>query len=268
MADRLSLAADFASLGLSRGGLVMLHSSYRTLGRVEGGPDTVIDALLDVLGERGGVMVFVSWDRSPYDAFVLNGGLGAAERDAWPVFDPNTAAVKSNYAGVIGAALLARSGAARSANPDRSLGALGAGATALMADHQLDHGFGPGSPLERFVAEGGKSVLLGAPLTTVTAVHYAEYLADIPGKRSVTYEVPVLEDGRKTWKPVVQMRRDGFVDAVENAVYDHVGRTVEAYVAARGLTPRKVGDAETWAFDAGDVVNFAVSEFERLYGAG
>ncbi|WP_142244972.1 AAC(3) family N-acetyltransferase, partial [Klebsiella pneumoniae] len=36
------------------------------------------------------------------------------------------------------------------------------------------------------------ALLLGAPLNSVTALHYAEAVADIPNKRWVTYEMPML----------------------------------------------------------------------------
>ncbi|GHL51481.1 hypothetical protein ECZU29_63310 [Escherichia coli] len=45
------------------------------------------------------------------------------------------------------------------------------------------------------LAEG---LLLGAPLNSVTALHYAEAVADIPNKRWVTYEMPMLEETVKS----------------------------------------------------------------------
>jgi len=44
------LMRDLAGLGLSPGDMVMVHSSMRAIGRVLGGPDAVIQALLDVVG--------------------------------------------------------------------------------------------------------------------------------------------------------------------------------------------------------------------------
>ena len=38
------LAADLERLGLQRGGLVMVHSSLRSIGTVSGGAATVVDA--------------------------------------------------------------------------------------------------------------------------------------------------------------------------------------------------------------------------------
>ena len=48
-----SLAADFIQLGLRPGAIVMVHSSLGQIGWTEGGPVTAIEALLEVLGPDG-----------------------------------------------------------------------------------------------------------------------------------------------------------------------------------------------------------------------
>ena len=52
MADKNSLIADFKALGIKPGMNLLTHSSLRRIGPVDGGADTVIDALLEVLGKR------------------------------------------------------------------------------------------------------------------------------------------------------------------------------------------------------------------------
>ena len=47
------LVTAFRNAGLTAGDLVLVHSSLRKLGPVEGGADTVLDALLEVLGQEG-----------------------------------------------------------------------------------------------------------------------------------------------------------------------------------------------------------------------
>lgn len=49
----VSLAADFAALGVHPGMIVMVHSSLRRVGWTVGGPVTVIRALLQALGPEG-----------------------------------------------------------------------------------------------------------------------------------------------------------------------------------------------------------------------
>ncbi|MGX8807637.1 AAC(3) family N-acetyltransferase, partial [Enterobacter hormaechei] len=60
---------------------------------------------------------------------------------------------------------------------------------------------------------GGKALLLGAPLNSVNALHYAEAVADIANKRWVTYEMPKLgRDGEVAWKTASDYESNGKLD--------------------------------------------------------
>lgn len=85
--------------------------------------------------------------------------------------------VKSWTSMVLTQFLLQTPGARRSAHPDASIVAVGPVAGTLTQPHELGQAFGPGSPLERFAEHGGKVLLLGAPLNSVTFLHYAEAIA-------------------------------------------------------------------------------------------
>jgi aminoglycoside 3-N-acetyltransferase len=54
---RASLGRDLSTLGLSAGDTVLVHSSLRSLGWVCGGALAVVQALLDVLGPGGTLVV-------------------------------------------------------------------------------------------------------------------------------------------------------------------------------------------------------------------
>jgi len=58
------VVAGLQKLGLSRGDLVEVHSSLSSLGWVEGGAETVIAALIEVVGE-GGTIVMSAYNVSP-----------------------------------------------------------------------------------------------------------------------------------------------------------------------------------------------------------
>ncbi len=47
------IADDLRRLGVRPGGVLMPHSSLRSLGTVDGGAAAVVDAMLDALGEQG-----------------------------------------------------------------------------------------------------------------------------------------------------------------------------------------------------------------------
>ena len=46
MLDYKKLVAEFKRIGLEEGDVVFVHSSFKSFGGVEGGPQTVIDALI------------------------------------------------------------------------------------------------------------------------------------------------------------------------------------------------------------------------------
>lgn len=51
------LVQNFKELGVSKGDVLLVHSSYNSFGGVAGGPQTVINALLEVLSETGTLIV-------------------------------------------------------------------------------------------------------------------------------------------------------------------------------------------------------------------
>src|SRR5947208_1183238 len=57
LVTRRDLVLAIRSLGVELGELLQVHSSLSRLGYVEGGAETVVDALLEVVGPTGTVMV-------------------------------------------------------------------------------------------------------------------------------------------------------------------------------------------------------------------
>ena len=55
--DRGRFVDDLTSLGLASGDVVLFHSSLKRIGWVEPGPEAVVEALLDVVGPAGTVVV-------------------------------------------------------------------------------------------------------------------------------------------------------------------------------------------------------------------
>ena len=50
------LVKDLRNLGIKEGDVVITHSSLKSMGNVEGGADTVIDALIEAVGSEGTVL--------------------------------------------------------------------------------------------------------------------------------------------------------------------------------------------------------------------
>lgn len=264
---KCELAAQLHAAGVQPGDVVMVHASLRAIGPLAGGPATLLEALLEALGPQGTLVAYVSWEHSSYDATLGGRALPPAQRAAWPVFDPAAAPLPYGGFGRFNRFICAHPEVSRSGHPDASFAAIGPLAGHLTADHALSDGYGPSSPLGRFVAAAGKVLTLGAPPGSVTVLHLAEALARIPGKRRVRYEVPVLRAGERCWCPAEEFDTNGLLDVLLETGVDAIAQIATDYVeAGKGLRGR-VGEAGCWLFDAHDLVSFGVRWLERRFGA-
>jgi aminoglycoside N3'-acetyltransferase len=267
-ASHTDLAWDLARLGVREGDTIMVHASLKAVGPVEGGPETIVAALLDAVGPAGNLLAYVSWDRSPYEESLNGLQLSEAERAAWPPFDPRVAGTYRDF-GLLNAFICQHPGAERSEHPDASMAAIGPRAAELVHRHELGHAYGPGSPLERFIGMDGKVLLLGAPLGSVTVLHYAEAVANIPNKRRVNYEMPVLDpSGRKVWTRVDELDSNGILHCFAiDGQPDAVERIATDYARLGRYRFGRVAKAECYLFEASPLVEFGIRWLERKFGS-
>lgn len=159
---REDIRAGLGRLGLEAGACVLAHSSLRSFGYVEDGADAVIDAMLDVVGPSGTVLV-------PTLSF-------RQFHPAQPRFDVCTTPSET---GRITEVFRQRQDARRSCHPVSSAAAIGAAATYLTAAH-LDTPCGPTSPYGRLVELDGWCLFLGAGFQSNSVFHVAEEMATPP----------------------------------------------------------------------------------------
>lgn len=255
---RTKLVADLAALGVESGQTVMMHNSFKALGAVMGGPNTVIEAVLSTVGRDGTLMMYVGWNDMP-DFYDIPPDMQPMYREHHPPFDPRTARAVRDH-GIMADCLRTWPNVRRSQNPEASMAAVGARADALTADHPLDYGYGVGSPLHKLVEWGGKVLLLGSPLSTVTLLHHAEALANMRHKNIVHHHCPVIQDGQTVW---VEM--EDFDTSEPHAAYSF-RQIMTAYRAVGAGRQGKVGDADSYLFDADELVRFAVGWLEQHFG--
>jgi len=260
------LIEDLRSLGLEPGQVVMLHASVRAIGWVVGGPDTVIQALLDVLGPEGTLMMYVGWEEDRYLTIALEEGRGEAYLEECPAFDPQRSRANRKWS-ILTEYLRTWPGARRSDHPEASVAAVGVKAEWLTEDHPLHYPYGPGSPYAKLCESGGKVLLLGAPLNTLTILHHAETLARVPNKRLVRYKMPVLREGKRVWVEIEDIDTGrGIVEGRSSEEY--FVEIVREYLKTGKGHSGKVGVAPSYLFDAEDLVKFAVQWLERTFVEG
>ena len=253
LSTRSSLARDLRALGLVAGDHVLVHAGLRSVGPILGGPDALIEAFMDVLGSRGTLLAYCDWQ------FAEEAVNDPALHDEIPAFDPARSRAIRDH-GAFPEMVRTTPGARRSGNPGASVAALGGRAEWFTAGHPLDYGYGPNSPFGKLVAAGGKTMLLGAPRDTLTLLHHAEHLADIPNKRVLRYEVPILVDGRRVWRWSEEF--DTSVPVIAGLPEDYFATVVDSYIGdGQGATGR-IGAAESVLLDAADIVRHGVEWLE------
>lgn len=257
---RSALIQAFRSLGLVAGQTVMLHASVKAVGPVMGGPNVILQALLDALGPDGTVMMYVGWHDIPDFVSELSAEARAVYHAEHPPFDPATARAVRDH-GIMAEVLRTWPGAERSLNPEASMAAVGARAAWLTRDHSLDYGYGAGSPLAKLVEVGGRVLMLGAPLDTITLLHHAEYRAALRHKQVIRYPCPILRDGQTVW---VEVEDFATGDPHDDYSFEAIAHDYLTLIRARRGT---VGQAETYLFDAADLVVYAVQWLEARFGA-
>jgi len=257
------LVRDLRALGLEAGQTVMMHASVKAVGWIVGGPDVIIQSVLEVLGPDGTLMMYAAWESSPYDLFQQADPPDQALLDEWPPFDPATARAMRAWS-ILTEYLRTWPGARRSGNPEASMVALGAKAEWLTENHPLQYGYGPGSPLEKLGQCGGKALLLGAPLDALTLLHYAEHIACVPNKRVVRYKIPFLRDGRKVWVDVEEFdTADKAIEGEADYTFEEIARD---FMSAHPTQTGRVGAAQCYLFDAASLASFGARWFEQKFG--
>jgi aminoglycoside 3-N-acetyltransferase len=156
------LVGGLRAAGLAAGDSVIVHSSCRALGPVDGGPEAVLNALLEVLGPEGNLMLPTFNYTRPLPE---------------PYFDPCTTPGRTGILTELGRQ---RPGAVRSLHPTHSVAVLGPAAAELTAGHLECRAFGVGSPIDRLAQAGGKVLLLGVGHVSNSTVHVAEEYAGVP----------------------------------------------------------------------------------------
>jgi len=219
LVTRPQIAADLRALGVRAGEILLVHSSLKSIGRVEGGAEAVLGALRDVLTPEGTLVL----PTLSYSA--INGEN--------PRFDVRTT---PSCVGHLTNVFRELPGVVRSLHPTHSLAAWGRDARALLADHELQRTPGGcGSPYEKIALRGGQILFLGTGLACNTMLHCVEEWAQVPDALTAhTQALQVVDyDGRVI--PVAQHRHQGghsrFYAKVE-PLFARAGFMVEGKVGA------------------------------------
>ena len=166
--NRSALERAFKSLGLDRGGTVFVHSSLSSIGRVEGGADAVVGALLDTVGQEGTLVA---------PAFTFG-----RER---ALFDPAT---DPSGMGLISETVRTHPRALRSVHMYHSVTAIGRAAEEFTSVLAPSAWAGDGA-FWQLVELDASILLLGVTYRACTFFHVIEQLLQVPYRQWVEEEI-------------------------------------------------------------------------------
>jgi aminoglycoside 3-N-acetyltransferase len=163
------IVTNLRVLGIKEGDTLLVHSALSSMGKVDGGPATVIRALLDLLGEEGTLVMstLTMWDKA---------------------FDPEKT---PSAVGIISEVFRKMPGVKRSLHPVHSVAAFGKNAEYITADHdKCETGCGEGTPYLKLREFDAKVMLLGVDMDRNTIMHSLEEAIDAKYLRTLDIPAP------------------------------------------------------------------------------
>jgi aminoglycoside 3-N-acetyltransferase len=223
----VEVTEQLRTLGVERGRVLLVHTSFQAVRPIENGPLGLIRALRNAVGEEGTLVM-------------------PTMTDGETVFDPKS--TPSHGMGITAETFWRQPGVLRSTHPGGSFAAIGPLASHICAPQPLSPPHGPDSPPGRVHELGGQVLLLGVAHSENTTLHVAEAIARVP--YSVSHPTVIeVDDVART---------------VMVAETDHCCRRFELandWLRERGLQREgKVGNADARLCNARDVVNVAVEK--------
>lgn len=221
-------------MGLPSGATVLVHSSLSALGWVAGGAQAVVLALVDAVGPSGTLVVPTQSGNLSEPALWTNPpvpeGWWESIRREMPAFDP--ALTPSGYMGAIVECFRHLPGVIRSPHPTCSFAAVGPRAAEIVGVHELQDGFGEGSPLARLYDADAWVLLLGVGHSSNTSLHLAEYRAGYARKAWITNGSPVMVDGARRWVEYSELDDDTSDFEAVGTAFAQTGLELQATIGA------------------------------------
>ena len=259
MGRKLILKQDIltalSEIGVQKGQHIMVHTSLSSLGFVCGGPQLIIEALLESVGQDGTiVMPTQSWknlDPSTGVHWEEPEEWWQTIRDNWPAYDKRI--TPTNTMGAVAEMFRAYPGSERSDHPARSVAANGKYAKYLTENHDLCNIFGEGSPIAKLYELDGWVLLIGVGYDKNTSIHLADVRAEYPGKHACTEYSAIMENGKRVWKAYDTL----FVDGED---FEEIGASFEKECSVKKVD---LGNATITFMRQRDIVDYAVKWIEQ-----
>lgn len=242
MHSKQSLLEQIKVLGIKPQDTLLIHSSMKAIGEVDGGADTVLDAFSEYLAPGLLVLPTHTWRQinAEYNVFDV-------------VNEPSCVGILTNL-------FRQRPGVVRSWHPTHSVAALGADALEFISgEENMDSPCPRNGCWGKLYDRRAKILFLGANINRNTIIHGVEEWANIPNRVSSWYQDLKIRtpDGRMIHRP---MRRH---ESPIPDVSKNYGK-LEAPLFAKNIAARgKIGDAESILVEVVPMVDLTMEFLRR-----
>lgn len=226
------LKNDLKNMGLDGTETIMIHSSMKAIGEVEGGADTVVDAFMEFFGEGLLLLPTHTW---------------AQMNKEYATFDPAT---EPACVGILPNIFRQREGVVRSLHPTHSIAAYGKNATEyIKGEENATTPCSPGGCWDRLREVNGKILLLGVTHGRNTFIHSVDEALQVQDRLTdePTLMHIVMPDG--SLKDVNMYRHYNRVLG-SGSFSDYFDKLKQAFYDLGAAKEAKFGDADCILCDA------------------
>lgn len=224
---------NLKKLGIKQNDSLLIHSSMKSIGNVEGGADTVIDAFVEYVSK--GLIIFPThtWEQM---------------KDNYNISDPEK---EPSFVGVLSNIFMKRKNVFRSLHPTHSIAAYGKNAKNFVQGEEMFD-----TPLNRKGCWGkiydlkSKILFIGCSLNKNTIIHGVEEWCKIPNRLSDKYQnLKIKVEDKIIEKPIRRHHND------HGDVSENYGK-IEKPLLKLGIAKiGKFGDAKTYLVDSYKMIN-------------
>lgn len=208
--NKQQLKDQLESMGLKGDETILIHSSMKSIGEVDGGADSVLDAWMEYFKDGLLLLPTHTWKTVNADN---------------PVYNPQTT---PSCVGLLTNMFMKRDGVIRSLHPTHSMAGYGKSAAEYLAGEEYNNTpCTPGGCYDRLKDAGGKVLLVGVGHERNTYIHSVEEVLNVPNRLSdmpmeLVIELLKEDEDNKNKKLPYYNRADGWKKCIDsNGGYDN-----------------------------------------------
>lgn len=206
--NKQQLKDQLESMGLKGDETILIHSSMKAIGAVDGGADTVLDAWMEYFKDGLLLLPTHTWKTVNADN---------------PVYNPYTT---PSCVGLLTNMFMKRDGVIRSLHPTHSMSGYGKNAAEYLAGEEYNNTpCTPGGCYDRLKEVGGKVLLVGVGHERNTYIHSVEEVLNVPNRLSdmpMELVIELQEESNNSGKLPPYNRDEGWKKHTDNKLYRKV----------------------------------------------